>query len=52
MIAHDALAGLVSSSAGSCGMSGIIRVCMSETLMPAAASTAISSPPDADRRVG
>lgn len=52
VMAHEALAPVVSSRAGSCGISGMIRVCMSETLIPAAARTAISSPSDADRRAG
>ena len=44
VIAHDALAGLVCSSVGSSGISGIISVCISDTLIPAAASTAIRTP--------
>ena len=44
VIVHEALAGLVLSSAGSSGIKGIISVCVSDTLMPAAASTAIRTP--------
>ena len=44
VIVHEALDGLVFSSSGSSGISGIIRVCVSDTLMPAAARTAIRTP--------
>jgi hypothetical protein len=45
VIAHDALADVVFSRAGSCGTSGMTSVCIIETLMPAAANAAISRPP-------
>lgn len=44
VIVHDALDGLVCNSIGSSGMSGIISVCVNDTLMPAAAKTAIRTP--------
>ena len=43
VIAHDALDGLVFNSFGSSGISGMMSVCISETLMPAADSTAIEN---------
>lgn len=49
VMAHDALAGLVDNSVGSCGMSGITSVCMSETLIPAPASAATRNPAFAGR---
>jgi len=51
VIAHDALVGLVSSSLGSSGTRGMIRVCISDTLIPAAARTAIRTPGCALRAV-
>lgn len=44
VIAHDASEALVSSSFGNSGISGMSSVCISETLIPAAHSTAISTP--------
>ena len=41
VIALDVSAGPAPSSRGSSGTSGVIRVCISETLIPAAARTAI-----------
>ncbi|GAA3204903.1 hypothetical protein GCM10020216_004590 [Nonomuraea helvata] len=43
-MAQKASAGVVCSSVGRVAMSGTIRVCISETVMPAAASTLMIAP--------
>jgi hypothetical protein len=50
-MAHDALEGLAFNSFGSSGINGMISVCIRETLIPAAESTATRSPGWADRAV-
>ena len=44
VMAHDAFDGLVSSSLGSAGITGMISVCISETPIPARQRTAIRIP--------
>ena len=51
VMAHDALEGLAFNSFGSSGINGMISVCIRETLIPAAESTAMRIPGWADRAV-